>query len=224
MSDLTIADWFWAGRAIIPTSQPGNTWHRITWPFSATFGPLARLIAMLLLCAGGFVWLSGEAAASPPGGPFTLQDGDGRQVTDRDFRGKYMLVYFGYTYCPDICPTTLNEVVDALDRLGAKADQVQAIFITVDPKRDIPTVVKQYAAAFSPRLIGLTGSSEQIAQVAKTYRVYYAETRIGPEPNDYAMAHSSVLYLMGPGGEFVAPIRGDESGRQIAEDLSRLMS
>ena len=207
-----------------PTSQPGNARHRVTRPFSATFGTLARLIAMLLLCTGGFVWLSGEAAASPPGGPFTLQDGDGRQVTDRDFRGKYMLVYFGYTFCPDVCPTTLIEVADALDRLGAKADHIQAIFITVDPKRDIPIVVKQYAAAFSPRLIGLTGSPEQIAQVAKTYRVYYAETRTGPEPNDYAMAHSSVLYLMGPDGEFVAPIRGDESGTQIAEDLSRLMS
>ena len=105
-----------------------------------------------------------------------------------------------------------------------RLDHIQAIFITVDPKRDIPTVVKQYAAAFSPRLIGLTGSPEQIAQVAKTYRVYYAETRTGPGPNDYAMAHSSVLYLMGPDGEFVAPIRSDESGTQIAEELSRLMS
>jgi protein SCO1/2 len=118
----------------------------------------------------------------------------------------------------------LIEVADALDRLGAKADHIQAIFITVDPKRDIPIVVKQYAAAFSPRLIGLTGSPEQIAQVAKTYRVYYAETRTGPEPNDYAMTHSSVLYLMGPDGEFVAPIRSDESGAQIAEELGRLMS
>jgi protein SCO1/2 len=118
----------------------------------------------------------------------------------------------------------LIEVADALDRLGAKADHIQAIFITVDPKRDIPIVVKQYAATFSPRLIGLTGSPEQIAQVAKIYRVYYAETRTGPEPNDYAMAHSSVLYLMGPDGEFVAPIRADESGAQIAEELNRLMS
>ena len=223
MSDLTSDDWSGARRTMTPASRPGSARHRGSGPFSATFGALARLIAMLLLCIGGLVWLSGEAAASPPGGPFTLQDGDGRQVTDRDFRGKYMLVYFGYTFCPDACPTTLNEVVDALDRLGAKADHIQAIFITVDPKRDVPTVVKQYAA-FSPRLIGLTGSPEQIAQAAKTYRVYYAETRTGLGPNDYAMEHSSVLYLMGPDGEFVAPIRSDESGTQIAEDLSRLMS
>jgi cytochrome oxidase Cu insertion factor (SCO1/SenC/PrrC family) len=188
------------------------------------FVVIARLTAMLLLCAGGFVRLSGEATASPPGGPFTLQDGDGRPVSDRDFRGKYMLVYFGYTFCPDACPTTLNEVVDALDRLGAKADQIQAIFITVDPRRDTPSVIKQYAAAFSPRLIGLTGSPEQIARVATAYRVYYAETRTGPGPNDYSMDHSSVLYLMGPDGQFVAPIHSDESGTQIAEDLSRLMS
>jgi len=115
-------------------------------------------------------------------------------------------------------------VVDALDRLGAKADQIQAIFITVDPRRDTPSVIKQYAAAFSPRLIGLTGSPEQIAQVAKAYRVYYAETRTGPGPNDYSMDHSSVLYLMGPDGQFVAPIHSDESGTQIADDLRRLMS
>ena len=170
-----------------PAPRPGSARHRGGVPFSAAFGVLARMIVMLLLCTGGLVWLSGEAAASPPGGPFTLQDGDGRQVTDRDFRGKYMLVYFGYTFCPDACPTTLNEVADALDRLGAKADHIQAIFITVDPKRDTPTVVKQYAAAFSPRLIGLTGSPEQIAQVAKAYGVYYAETRTGPGPNDYAI-------------------------------------
>jgi protein SCO1/2 len=162
-------------------SLPGSARYRGGVPFSTTFGALAWLIAMLLLCTGGFVWLSGDAAASPPGGPFTLQDGDGRQVTDRNFRGKYMLVYFGYTFCPDACPTTLNEVVDALDRLGAKADHIQVIFITVDPKRDIPTVVKQYAAAFSPRLICLTGSPEQIAQVAETYRVLWVpSSRILP--------------------------------------------
>jgi protein SCO1 len=224
MFDLAADDSSGVQRTMTPTPPPCSARHRGTRPFSARFVVIARLTAMLLLCSGGFVSLSGEATASPPGGPFTLQDGDGRPVSDRDFRGKYMLVYFGYTFCPDACPTTLNEVVDALDRLGAKADQIQAIFITVDPRRDTPSVIKQYAAAFSPRLIGLTGSPEQIAQVAKAYRVYYAETRTGPGPNDYSMDHSSVLYLMGPDGQFVAPIHSDESGTQIAEDLSRLMS
>ena len=108
----------------------------------------------------------------------------------------------------------MNEVADALDRLGSKADRLQAIFITVDPKRDTPAVVKQYAAAFTPRLIGLTGSDEQIAKVAQEYRVYYAEHRTGSGPNDYTMDHSSVLYLMGPDGKFIAPIRADDGWRE----------
>jgi protein SCO1/2 len=123
-----------------------------------------------------------------------------------------------------VCPTTLTEVADALDRLGPRADRLQAIFVTVDPKRDTPAVVKQYAAAFSPRLIGLSGSPEQIAQVAKEYRVYYAERRTGPGPGDYTMDHSSVLYLMGPDGNFIAPIRADESGAEMAADIAKFIS
>jgi protein SCO1/2 len=205
------------------TDDWAAVWHRRNGSLAAILGVLARLSVVLLLSSGAFVWSSGEAAAPPPGGPFTLQDGDGKPVTDRDFRGKYMLVYFGYTFCPDACPTTLNAVADALDRLGAKADQIQAIFITVDPKRDTPAVMKQYVAAFSPHLIGLTGSPEQIAQVAKAYRVYHTENRTGPGPNDYSIDHSSVLYLMGPDGGFIAAFRADQSGAEIADDLSESM-
>ena len=158
------------------------------------------------------------------GGPFTLEDGQGRRVTDRDFRGKYMLVYFGYTFCPDVCPTTLNEVAGAMEQLGAKADQVQPIFITVDPKRDTPAVVKQYAAAFSPRLVGLTGDQASITAVAKEYRVYAATRRTGEGPDDYTVDHSSILYLMGPDGAFVAPIRADEPADQMAKDLAKFVS
>jgi protein SCO1 len=193
-------------------------------PPAVVYGVIGLVIALLILGTGAFVWLSQGGTASFVGGPFTLADGAGMQVTDRDFRGKYMLVYFGYTFCPDVCPTTLNEVADALDHLGAKADRLQPIFITVDPKRDTPAVMKQYVAAFTPRLIGLTGSDEQIAKVAQEYRVYYAEHRTGPGPNDYTMDHSSVLYLMGPDGKFIAPIRADEDGTQMAADLGRLMS
>ena len=188
------------------------------------FGVIGLLVVLLILGTGAFVWLSRGGTASLVGGPFALEDTNGKQITDRDFRGKYMLVYFGYTYCPDVCPTTLNEVADALDHLGAKANRLQPVFITVDPKRDTPAVMKQYVAAFTPRLIGLTGSDEQIAKVAKEYRVYYAEHRTGPGPNDYTMDHSSVLYLMGPDGSFIAPIRADEDGTQMAADLGRLMS
>ena len=185
---------------------------------------LGLLVALLLLGTGAFLWLSGETGGPLVGGPFSLVDGDGHTVSDRDFRGKYMLVYFGYTFCPDVCPTTLNEVSEALDHLGAKADKLQPIFITVDPKRDTPAVVKQYATAFTPKLLGLTGTPDEIAKVANEYRVYYAEHRTGPGPNDYTMDHSSVLYLMGPDGQFIAPIRTDETGPEIAADLGKLIS
>ena len=193
-------------------------------PPALLYGIIGLVVALFILGTGAFIWLSQGGSALLIGGPFELQDGDGKQVTDRDFRGKYMLVYFGYTFCPDVCPTTLNEVAEALDQLGARSTQLQPIFITVDPKRDTPPVVKQYVAAFTPRLIGLTGSDEQIAKVAQEYRVYYAEHRTGPGPNDYSMDHSSVLYLMGPDGRFIAPIRADEDGAHMAADLSRLMS
>jgi protein SCO1/2 len=186
---------------------------------------IGLLLAVLLLAAGGYLFLSGsQPAALTVGGPFSLIDGDGKPVTDQTWRGKYMLVYFGYTYCPDVCPTTLTSVAAALDKLGPKADQIQPLFITVDPKRDTAAVVKQYAAAFSPRLIGLTGTPEQIAAAAKEYRVYYAEHRTGPGPDDYSMDHSSVLYLMGPDGRFIAPVRADQDGPEIAAALTKLMS
>jgi protein SCO1/2 len=134
-----------------------------------------------------------------------------------------MLVYFGYTYCPDVCPTTLNAVADAMDKLGSAAAKVRPVFITVDPKRDTPAVIKQYAAAFTPSLIGLTGTPEEIAKVAKEYRVYYAEHRTGPGPDDYTMDHSSILYLVGPDGRFIAPIAADKSGEEIATSLKKLI-
>jgi protein SCO1/2 len=190
------------------------------------YATMGLLLAVLLVGAGGFLWLTGNGGNSPLsiGGPFTLEDGGGKAVTDLDFRGKYMLVYFGYTFCPDVCPTTLNAVADAMDKLGPAAARVQPLFITVDPKRDTPAVVKQYAAAFGPNIEGLTGTAEQIARVAKEYRVYYAEHRTGPGPDDYSMDHSSVLYLMNPDGAFVAPVRADQTGDEIAANLKKLMS
>ena len=189
------------------------------------FAAIGLVLAAFLLGAGAFVWLNGAGqGGSLIGGPFKLEDGSGKPVSDTAFRGKYMLVYFGYTYCPDVCPTTLNEVADALDHLGAKADNVQPIFITIDPERDTAAVVKQYTAAFSSRLLGLTGTVDQIAQVAKEYRVYYAKHRTGPGPGDYSMDHSSILYLMGPDGRFIAPIRADQSGTEMAAEIGKLMS
>jgi len=194
----------------------------------------SRIIAAVVVVAAlsaATVWFAkrgpaADFAGGPPhiGGPFTLVNADGKTVTDRDFRGKFMLVYFGYSFCPDVCPTTLNEIADAMDRLGPAAARVQPIFITVDPRRDTPAVIKQYAANFSPRLLGLTGTPEQIAKVAKEYRVYYAEHRTGPGPNDYSMDHSSILYLMGPDGQFIEPIPAEDSAAAIAAVIQKAVS
>ena len=194
-------------------------------PNRTVYAIIGLLVAALLLAAGTYLFVSGNQPASlTVGGPFSLIDGDGHPVTDQTWRGKYMLVYFGYTFCPDVCPTTLSNVADAIDKLGPRADRLQALFVTVDPKRDTASVVKQYAAAFSPRITGLTGSPAQIAAAAKAYRVYYAEHRTGTGPDDYSMDHSSVLYLMGPDGRFIAPVRADQTGPEIATALTRLMS
>ncbi len=190
------------------------------------YAAMGVALAVLLIGAGALLWLTGggnSSAAFGIGGPFTLEDGAGKTVTDRDYRGKYMLVYFGYTHCPDICPTTLSAVADALDKLGSKAQRIVPLFITVDPRRDTPQVMKQYAAAFGPSFVGLTGTAAEIAAVAKEYRVYYAEHRTGPGPDDYSMDHSSVLYLMDGNGRFIAPVRADLSGDDMAQNLSKIL-
>lgn len=148
--------------------------------------------------SGGPVRSQGQALI---GGPFELIDQTGVTRTDKDFRGKYMLVYFGFTHCPDICPTELQAMTEALAALGDDARKVQPLFVTVDPARDTPELLKTYVANFDKRLIGLTGSPEAVAKAAKIYRVYYAK-RLGSGPNDYTMDHSSFVYLMGPDGRY----------------------
>jgi len=137
------------------------------------------------------------------GGPFTLTDQYGRKVSEKDFLGRYMLVFFGFTYCPDICPTELQVMTAALDAMGPAAEKIQPVFITIDPERDTPEVMKAYVGNFSPRLMGLTGTPEDIAAVAKAYRVYYAKAPNQASPESYLMDHSSIIYLMGPDGGFV---------------------
>ena len=169
------------------------------------------------------VWLT-QGGGPTIGGPFKLVNGEGRPVTDRDFRGHYLLVYFGYTFCPDVCPTTLNQMAEALDTLGPKADQVQPLFITVDPKRDTPQVVGQYVAAFTPRLVGLTGTPEEIAKVAREYPGLLRDPPDRRHARRYTVDHSSILYLMSPSGAFIAPIRADQSGAEMAKDIARHLS
>ena len=192
-------------------------------PAARGYALVGVLFAVLLFAAGGFLWFSGQRG-DIVGGPFRLENAAGQVVTARSFRGRYMLVYFGYTHCPDVCPTTLSAVAAALQVLGAKGAAIVPVFITVDPARDTPAVMGHYAALFSPRIVGLSGTPAQIARVSGAYHVYYARHVTGPGPDDYSMDHSSVLYLMGPDGRFVAPVPADASARQIAAELARLTS
>jgi protein SCO1/2 len=137
----------------------------------------------------------------PIGGAFALIDQNGKRRTDADFHGKFMLVYFGFTYCPDVCPTDLQQMGLAVDRLGAAADAVQPIFITVDPERDTAEHLKDYVANFHSRFIGLTGDAPAIHEAARVYRAYYAKVELGK--SDYTVDHSSFIYLMGRDGEYL---------------------
>ena len=159
------------------------------------------------------------------GGPFTLVNQDGKTVTDKDFRGQYLMIYFGYTYCPDVCPTSLTYMSDALDLLGDTAARVTPMLITIDPARDTPEHLKEYATYFHPRLHALTGSPEQIAAVAKAYRVYYSKVeREDATEDDYLMDHSSVTYVMGPDGEFRLHFSHGTDAETIASRLRDLLS
>ncbi|MDQ2103101.1 SCO family protein [Azospirillum isscasi] len=187
---------------------------------------IAAASAVGLVIAAGIAWWQVENAAStvqssvPIGGPFTLTDHTGRTVTDADYRGKYLLVNFGYTYCPDVCPTELGTIARTLDLLGQQADKVQPLFISIDPERDTVAHLKDYVALFHPRLVGLTGTPEQVKAAAKAYRVYYAKApQEGGKPGDYLMDHSSFLYLMGPDGRFLGVYPGGTSADRVAQDL-----
>ncbi len=157
------------------------------------------------------------------GGPFTLSAPDGKTVTDRTFRGKWLLVYFGYTFCPNSCPTMLLEIATALKKLGADAAKVQPLFITIDPQRDTPGVMQQYTQSFDPRIIGLIGTPEEIAAVAHEYGAYYVRQRTGPGGNDYVMDHSTYLYVMNPEGKYVRAFDSGTSGDRIADELRKLL-
>ena len=193
------------------------------------------LIPYLILAAcvaGGTLWYLGDIRSHGTvqsistgetvvlGGPFSLTDQNGMARTEKDFQGKYMLVFFGYTYCPDVCPTTLAVMSEALKMMGERAGKIAPIFITVDPKRDTPDKVKSYLGSFGPAFVGLTGSKEQIANVAKEYRVYYRE-QPPDEKGGYAVDHSGVIYLMDPSGKFVANYSLETSPEMLAADLTK---
>lgn len=165
---------------------------------------------------------AGTALASAIGGPFHLIDQNGKPVSDADLKGKWQLVFFGYTHCPDACPTALNEISLALDRLGMKRDEVEVVFITVDPERDTPDALKSYVQSFDAPIIALTGTPDAVAQAAKAYRVFYAKHPRGD--GDYDMDHSALIYVMNPEGRFTATFTPDSSADAIAQRLDKLIS
>jgi protein SCO1/2 len=149
------------------------------------------------------------------GGPFTLVDGTGKTVTERDFAGRPLLVYFGFTYCPDVCPTELGTIAAALDAMGPAGERVTPVFISIDPERDTPEAMADYVSRFHPRMVGLTGTAEQVAQAARAFRVYYAKV----QPRDstaYLMDHSSFIYFVGPDGRVRSLFRPESTPEAIA--------
>jgi cytochrome oxidase Cu insertion factor (SCO1/SenC/PrrC family) len=159
----------------------------------------------------------------PIGGPFTLIDHNGKVRSDTEYRGKFMLIYFGYTYCPNLCPTDLVAISQAIDSLGAAGETIQPIFITVDPERDTPAHLADYVSAFHPRLIGLTGSPAQVREVALSYKVYYAKVK-DERGEDYVIDHSGLIYLIGRNGEYLGFIPPLTSPDRLIEILRRQLT
>lgn len=193
---------------------------------------LLTIVVVLLIGGGLWLWLqplAGQRAASgdasvPIGGAFSLVDQDGRRLTEADFRDKWMLVYFGYTWCPDACPLGLTTVAEALDQLPAgTAEQIQPVLISVDPERDTPAVLKEYVAAFHPRLLGLTGTPEEAQAAAKAWRVY---ARKGEPRADggYLVDHSTFTYLMAPDGTYATHFGHDATPEAMAAKLQEMIA
>lgn len=187
---------------------------------------LGGAVALVAGAAFGTLWLlplggqsATEAGQVEIGGPFALTDHTGRAVTDADFAGKHLLIYFGFTYCPDVCPTRLLALSQAMDQLTeAEADQVQPLFITVDPERDTVEAMNAYVGHFSPRLVGLTGTPEAIAAVADSYYVTYYKTH--PEgSSEYLVDHTDIVYLMDPDGNYAAHFTHASTPQTIADTI-----
>lgn len=153
------------------------------------------------------------------GGPFSLVDHTGKRVSEKDFAGKYMLIFFGYTFCPDFCPGELQVISAALDRLGPDAERITPVFVTIDPERDTVAVMKDYVSNFHPRMVGLTGTPEEIAAMAKAWRVYYGRPKGEEGKTDYLMDHSTFTYLMGPDGKFIKHFPYSTDAAALADGL-----
>ena len=181
----------------------------------------------LVVFAGVFLYATGNfsgaarMARSAIGGPFKLVDQNGKPITDADMKGRPYLVFFGYTHCPDVCPTTLFEVSEVMQALGKDADRTGALFITVDPERDTPAVMKDYLSSFDPHLRGATGDSAAVDAAEKAYRVYAKKVPTGN--GEYSMDHTALVYLMDKQGRFVAPFSLKRRPEDAAADLRRYL-
>jgi len=198
---------------------------------------MRRLITVIVIafCLGAVIGLGVLIATQPTGpktqtsgtaligGPFTLTNQDGERVTENDFKGRHSLVFFGFTHCPDICPAELQVISEALDQLGDKANEVTPIFVTVDPARDTPEALKTYLSNFGDQFVGLTGSEEEIAKVAKEYRVVYKVHKEDGDAENYNVDHSAIVYLMGPDGSYVDHFSYGTGADEMAESLKRYL-
>jgi len=163
------------------------------------------------------------ASTATIGGPFELTDHTGKTVTDKDYRGKYMVVFFGYTFCPDVCPTNLSTLASALDMLPPeKAKQIVPLFISVDNERDTPELLADYVPNFHESIVGLTGTSKQIKDVARAYKSFYAKVN-SEDPENYLMDHSAITYLMGPDGKYIQVFNHGTPPDAIAKQLDKII-
>ncbi len=186
--------------------------------------PLVVFLAGLLVLGGAILLqLSGISSAPQPsaiGGPFTLTDQNGKPFTEKDLAGAPTLMFFGFTHCPDVCPTTLFEVSEVLRAAGDNADKVRVLFVSVDPARDTPAMLKDYLASFDGRIIGLAGTQEQTDAIASAYKVYARKIPTGDAPEDYTMDHTAIVYLLDKQGRFVNAFNLQRPPEEAARDLS----
>ena len=185
----------------------------------AVTGIVIAAIAAFILYGGG----AGGKSVASIGGPFALVDHKGQPKTDKDFRGKHMLIYFGYTYCPDVCPTALQSMTLAMNQLDPETQKkITPVFITIDPKRDTAEQLNAYVENFHPSMVGLTGTPEEIAKTAQVYRVYFGRAKgAEQESTDYLMDHSSIVFLMNPDGEYVTHFTHATLPERMAEKLAK---
>jgi protein SCO1/2 len=204
----------------MPKNLPGNPpMNSAARPLviAAAFG--ASLLVGLLVMFWALGGVRNVTAPAAIGGPFQLTDQNGATVTDRSLQGRPTLIFFGYTHCPDVCPTSLFEMSEVLRAMGKDADRVNAYFVSVDPERDTQDAMKDYLSSFDPHLTGLTGSSEAIAKVITEFRVYAKKVPL--KDGDYTMDHTALIYLMDRDGKFVAPFNLKRSPEEAAADLKK---